>query len=85
MVGEVEAEARRERRGLMGEVLRILVNERDTGFQWTPPICEKCGAGMEFERYRDWTVRGLEGDTQLKRAYYVCPNCKGETLFPPGS
>ena len=83
--GEVETEARRERRGLMGEMLRILVNERDTGFQWTPPICERCGEGMEFERYRDWTVRGLEGDTKLKRAYYVCPNCPGETLFPPGS
>ena len=82
--GEVEAQARRQRRELMGETLRILVNERDTGYQLIAPKCEKCKAEMEFERYREWTVRGLEGDTRLKRAYYVCPNCKGETFFPPG-
>ena len=82
--GEIEAEARLQRRKMMGAVLRILVNERDTGFQLTPPRCEQCGQQMEFERYRDWTVHGLEGDTPLKRAYYVCPHCAGETLFPPG-
>jgi len=37
---------------------------------------------MEFQRYRGWTIYGLEGDTELERAYYVCPNCPGETLFP---
>jgi hypothetical protein len=26
----------------------------------------------------------LEGDTELERAYYVCPKCEGETIFPPG-
>lgn len=81
--GEVEAQARRRRRELMGETIQILVNERDTGYQLTGPKCEKCKAEMEFERYREWTVHGLEGDTRLKRAYYVCPNCKGETFFPP--
>ena len=30
------------------------------------------------------TIRGLEGDTRLERAYYVCPQCSGETIFPPG-
>jgi hypothetical protein len=83
--GEIEAQARRGRRELMGETLRILVNERDTGYQMKAPKCEKCKGEMEFEGYRGWTVRGLEGDTRLKRAYYVCPNCAGETLFPPGS
>lgn len=83
--GEVEAQARRERRELMGETIRILVNERDTGYQLPPPKCEKCKVEMEFERYRKWTVHGLEGDTKLKRAYYVCPSCEGETFFPPGS
>lgn len=83
--GEIEAEARRQRRELMGETLRILINERDTGFQLEPVECEKCGQAMEFERYGEWTVKGLEGDTILERAYYACPNCKGETLFPPRS
>jgi uncharacterized protein with PIN domain len=70
---------------MMGEAIRIVVNERDRGFQLKAPKCEKCKEELEFEGYRGWTVRGLENDTRLKRAYYVCPNCKGETLFPPGS
>jgi hypothetical protein len=83
--GEIEAEIRRKRREMMGETVRILVNERDRGFQLNPPKCEQCKGELEFEGYRGWTVRGLEGDTRLKRAYYVCPQCEGETLFPPGS
>lgn len=83
--GEIEAQIRQGRREMMGETIRILVNERDRGYQLERPKCENCKAEMEFEGYRGWTVRGLEGDTRLKRAYYVCPNCEGETLFPPGS
>ena len=82
--GEIEAEARRRRRELMGEALAILINGRDQGFQLEPPVCEECGQPMKFERYRGWTIYGLEGDTQLMRAYYVCPRCSGDTLFPPG-
>jgi len=40
---------------------------------------------MGFEGYRCWEVHGLEGDTILERAYYVCPECEGQTIFPPGS
>jgi hypothetical protein len=40
---------------------------------------------MEFKEYRRWGISGLEGETVLMRAYYVCPDCTGETLFPPGS
>jgi hypothetical protein len=39
---------------------------------------------MRFEGYRRWKVHGLEGDTELERAYYVCLECPGETIFPPG-
>jgi hypothetical protein len=39
---------------------------------------------MEFKDYHGWTIHGLEGDTRLERAYYVCPDCEGQTLFPPG-
>ena len=83
--GEIEAEARRRRRELMGQVLKILINERDTGYQLKSPACPSCGQPMKFERYRPWRVHGLEGDTDLERAYYVCPNCEGQTFFPPGS
>jgi hypothetical protein len=83
--GEIEAEVRQRRRELMGRELEILVNGRDTGFQVAPPSCPQCGQTMAFEGYRPWGVHGLEGDPVLERAYYVCPTCPRQTLFPPGS
>ena len=83
--GEIEAETRRRRRDLMGEMLALLINGRDVGYQLQPPVCTKCGQAMEFEKYRAWQVNGLEGDTELQRAYYVCPHCAGQTLFPPST
>jgi len=82
---EIEAEARRRRRALMGKGLEIVVNGRDTGYRVEGVRCPKCGGGMEFRGYLPWTIYGLEGDVRLERAYYVCPQCKGETIFPPGS
>lgn len=83
--GEIEAEARKRRRELMGKMLAQLVNGRDTGAQVELPICKGCGGNMKFVGYRKWSIHGLEGESTLERAYYVCPYCKGETLFPPGS
>lgn len=83
--GELESEARQQRRTLLGNGLAILVNGRDTGFQLEAPPCKKCGGDMDFVAYRPWQVHGLEGDSTLERAYYVCPACRGETLFPPGA
>lgn len=83
--GELETEARKGRRDLMGKALAQLVNGRDVGMQVAAPECQRCGAEMEFEGYRKWGLHGLEGESELERAYYVCPNCEGETIFPPGS
>ena len=82
--GEIEAEAREGRRELMGKSLGIWVNGRDNGHAVEGVECKKCGEKMRFEGYRKWGVTGLEGDTELERAYYVCPQCEGETIFPPG-
>lgn len=82
--GEIEQEARRRRREMMGQALEVLINGRDNGVEAEGVHCEQCSGEMEFKDYLPWTVRGLEGDTKLERAYYVCPECKGETIFPPG-
>ena len=82
--GEIEEEARARRRELMGQALAIMVNGRDTGLQVDAPRCHMCQGEMDFEDYRDWTIHGLEGDTTLERAYYLCPRCKRQGLFPPG-
>ncbi len=82
--GEIEAEARRQRRVLMGAELELLINGRSTGLQVEAPHCSCCGSELQFHEYRRKTIRGLEGNTCLERAYYVCPKGCGETLFPPG-
>lgn len=81
--GEIEAELRQQRRQLMGETQAVLINGRDTGYQREAPECGACGQRMTFERYVKRKVSGLEGDVQLERAYYRCPQGCGESLFPP--
>ena len=80
---DIEARARPPRRSFMGTTLALLINGRDCGMQLDPPLCPNCGAPFDFEGYRKRTVVGLEGDTQLERAYYTCPRCDKQTLFPP--
>lgn len=82
--GEIEGEARKKRRKLMGKALEIVVNGRDSGYQLEGIECAKCGRRMEYkgERFKR-TVYSFEGDVELERAYYVCPECEGETIFPP--
>ncbi len=82
---ELEGVARGKRRELLGRGLAILVNGRDSGYQLTGQACPQCGEAMEYkgEKFKR-TVHGLEGDTELERAYYVCPHCEGVTFFPPG-
>ena len=82
--GEIEAQARQCRLKLMGETMALMINGRTEGYQLETPSCAQCGQAMKFVDYRQRTVGGLEGDTTLSRAYYVCPHCKGETVFPPG-
>lgn len=82
--GEIEQEARRVRRGLMGEALGLLVNGRHAKPEAEAPCCSACGEEMKFVGYRPKTVSGLEGETSFERSYYVCPAGCGETVFPPG-
>ena len=81
---EVEGQARKARRKMMGSALSILVNGRDVGKMEEAPRCDQCGQAMEFKDYRAKTIYGLEGETELERAYYVCEGCEKQTSFPPG-
>ena len=81
---EIEERARRARRTMMGKSLGIVINGRDVGKGKQAPQCEKCGEGMVFKDYRLKTVYGLEGETELERAYYICAVCEKQTFFPPG-
>jgi hypothetical protein len=78
---EIEAQMREKRRQMMGETLSVLINGRSTGRQVDAPRCPQCGSKMKFVGYRAKEVWGLEGESRLERAYYVCPG-DGETLFP---
>ncbi len=82
---EIEKEVRHARRRLMGETLEIMINGRDVGKTEDVQRCERCGGKMEFKGYRKKTIVGLEGDTRLERAYYVCKEsvCEKQTSFPP--
>ena len=81
---EIEQQARASRRELMGQAMEIVINGRSTGAQVEAPRCKECGQAMVLHEYREKTIQGLEGDTRLERAYYVCPDGCGQTLFPPG-
>lgn len=81
---EIEAELRQQRRRLMGGALATLIVGRDTGFDVQAPKCPKCQRPLEFEGYRPWTVKGLEGDSKLERAYYTCSVCAEQGFSPSG-
>lgn len=80
----IEKEARQARRKMMGKSLGIIINGRDVGKTKEKPVCEQCGHGMRFDSYRRKTIYGLEGETELERAYYICDVCEKQTFFPPG-
>ena len=69
----------------MGGALATLIVGRDSGYQRSAPLCPQCEQALAFEGYRPWTVKGLEGDSVLGRAHYVCPACAGQTFSPSGS
>ena len=80
---DIEEEARRQRRALMGEVLPVLINGRDTGQEAEPPRCPVCAQPMRFAGYRPKQVSHLDGESTFDRAYYVCSDCPDQTFFPP--
>lgn len=81
---EIERQARQARRKMMGSAMGVVVNGRDVGKTAEAPSCKECGQAMSFKGYRPKTLYGLEGETELERAYYVCEGCDKQSFFPPG-
>jgi hypothetical protein len=46
-------------------------------------MCEQCGQALEYKGEPGREVEHLEGESQLKRAYYYCSRCAAG-IFPPG-
>lgn len=47
------------------------------------PKCEGCGQEMRYKGGKKRYVVTRNGEQQLKRGYYYCPDCE-RGLFPPG-
>jgi len=80
---DMEKELGQLRRALMGDTLVLALQQGDLGASPEAPRCERCGRTMEFQGYPRKKVHGLEGDSRIPRAYYLCPHCDAG-LFPPG-
>jgi len=80
-LGEIEQQARAERRLLMGQLIPLLIGDRGRDAPAARPRCPHCGKRMSFQEDRSVPVETLEGAITLKRPYYYCRSCH-EGLFP---
>ena len=80
---EMEAELGKQRRAILGDFLELSLRQGDLGATPEAPSCSQCGKPMVFKGYPEKEIHGLEADTKIPRAYYVCPTC-GIGFFPPG-
>ncbi len=81
---DMDQEAGKEGRGYLGKMIELMLRGGDLGAKVEAPQCERCGKEMEFKGYPEKGIHGLKVDVELRRAYYVCPEC-GQGFFPPGS
>jgi hypothetical protein len=74
---EIAAQVTPRRRALMGELLEALACQHGSGMVAEGLACEQCGQALEYkgEPARD-AEHHLEGEIELKRAYYYCPRCE---------
>lgn len=67
--------------GFEERVLEYLAQEESQA--QSEPVCEECGRRMRSRGKRKRQVVSEAGEIELKRRYYVCPQC-GKRSFPPG-
>jgi hypothetical protein len=71
-------------RSLLGMAMELMLRQGDMGAMPNAPRCERCGRAMKFKGYPEKTVHGLKVDSEIPRAYYLCPACEAG-VFPPGT
>ena len=79
---EIAAQVTPKRRALMGQLLARLACQQGDGEVVEGVKCPKCGEAMTYKGRPSREVEHLEGETELRRAYYHCSGCESG-LFPP--
>ena len=80
---EIAAQVTPKRRALMGRMISQLAMQHGDGEVVAGLNCRECGAEMIYKGKSKREVEHLEGESELKRAYYHCAQCE-RGLFPPG-
>jgi DNA repair exonuclease SbcCD ATPase subunit len=81
---EIAAQVTPQRREVMAELLKALACQHGSGQVAEGQVCPGCGRPMEYKGEPKREIEHyLEGETELKRAYYYCRQCESG-LFPPG-
>jgi hypothetical protein len=81
---EIAAQVTPQRRAVIAQMLNSLACQHGSGQVPEGRVCPGCGGAMEYKGEPKRAVEHyLEGETELNRAYYYCPQCESG-LFPPG-
>jgi hypothetical protein len=81
---EIARQVTPRRQAAMGELLAQLASQHGNGVEVAGLVCEACGSRLEYKGTPQRLVEHLEGEMELRRAYYYCPHCESG-IFPPGS
>jgi uncharacterized protein with PIN domain len=68
---------------LMGALMAELALQHGNGYALEGLRCARCGAQLVYKGTPEREVLHPEGEGELERAYYHCPQCE-RGLFPPG-
>ena len=80
---EIAGQVSIKRKRLMGQLLGELSVQKMEKEGWQEQVCPDCGGKLENKGVRTRQVVHSEGETELERPYYHCPNC-GKGFFPLG-
>jgi hypothetical protein len=80
---EIEGLAIQTGQRLEAEVLGSLLASSGPDSGADGPVCASCGRKMQRKGWRKRRVISEAGESEIRRPYYYCEQCKTGT-FPPG-